>query len=72
MSIESDALCKRVLFETWLEAHRDASATLALAGKPIDRRHFLAHLASLAGQQHNDDLYLLEVSALGRSAVQNV
>ena len=60
MSIESDALRKRVLFETWVEAHRDASATLALAGEPIDRRRFLARVVSLAGQQRDDDyVYLL-------------
>jgi len=58
--MESDALRKRVLFETWVEAHRDASATLALAGKPIDRRRFLARVASLAGQQRDDNyVYLL-------------
>lgn len=58
--MESDALRKRVLFETWLEAHRDASALLALAGEPIDRRRFLARIASLAGQQRDDDyVYLL-------------
>ncbi|WP_407569638.1 GIY-YIG nuclease family protein [Deinococcus altitudinis] len=60
MTLESDSLHRRVLFETWLEAHRDASAVLALAGEPIDRRRFLARLASLAGQQRDDDyLYLL-------------
>lgn len=60
MTTESDALRKRVLFETWLEAHREASAPLSLAGEPIDRRRFLARMASLAGQQQDDDyLYLL-------------
>ena len=58
--MESDTLKKRVLFETWLEAHRDASALLALAGEPIDRRRFLARMASLAGRQQDDDyVYLL-------------
>ncbi|WP_456832141.1 GIY-YIG nuclease family protein [Deinococcus sp. UYEF24] len=60
MTLESGALHQRVLFETWLEAHRDASAVLALAGELIDRRRFLARLASLAGQQQSDEyLYLL-------------
>lgn len=60
MSTEGDALRNRVLFETWLEAHRDASATLALAGEPIDRRRFLARVASLAGHQRDDEyVYLL-------------
>jgi len=60
MTTEGDTLRKRVLFETWLEAHRDASATLALAGTPIDRRRFLARVASLSGQQRDDDyIYLL-------------
>lgn len=58
--MESDTLRKRVLFETWLEAHRNASATLALAGEPIDRRRFLARVVSLAGQQQDDDyVYIL-------------
>ena len=58
--MESDALKKRVLFEAWIEAHRDFSATLALAGETIDRRRFLARVASLAGQQRDDDyIYLL-------------
>ena len=58
--MESDALKNRVLFETWVEAHRGMSATLALAGEPIDRRRFLARVASLAGQQRDDDyVYLL-------------
>jgi len=58
--MESDALQKRVLFEAWIEAHRHSSATLALAGEPIDRRRFLARMASLAGQQRDDDyVYLL-------------
>jgi hypothetical protein len=57
---EGDALKDRVLFETWVEAHRDASALLALAGEPIDRRRFLARVASLAGQQRDDTyVYLL-------------
>ena len=60
VSMESDALHKRVLFETWVEAHQDAPATLALTGEPIDRRRFLARVASLAGQQRDDDyVYLL-------------
>ncbi|MGY2894337.1 hypothetical protein ACVWZX_002353 [Deinococcus sp. UYEF24] len=60
MSMESDALRKRVLFETWLEAHRNASATLALAGEPIDRRRFLARVVSLTGQQRDDEyIYML-------------
>ena len=50
----------RALFETWVEAHRDMSAALALAGEPIDRRRFLARVASLAGQQRDDAyVYLL-------------
>ena len=60
VSAERSALGNRVLFETWLEAHRDASATLALAGERIDRRRFLARVASLAGQQRSGDyVYLL-------------
>jgi hypothetical protein len=60
MTTEGDALRNRVLFETWLEAHRDAAAPLALAGERIDRRRFLARVASLAGQQRDDEyVYLL-------------
>ncbi|ULH18363.1 GIY-YIG nuclease family protein (plasmid) [Deinococcus sp. KNUC1210] len=58
--MEDDTLKKRVLFETWLEAHRDAVATLAFSGEPIDRRRVLARLTSLAGQQRADDyVYVL-------------
>ena len=58
--MESDALKNRVLFETWVEAHRGLSAALALAGEPINRRRFLAQVTSLAGQQRDDDyVYLL-------------
>ena len=58
--MESDALRNRVLFETWVEAHRSMGAVLALAGEPINRRRFLARVASLAGQQRdNNYVYLL-------------
>ena len=58
--MESDALKNRVLFETWVEAHRGMSAALALAGEPINRRRFLAQVTSLAGQQRDDEyLYML-------------
>ena len=58
--MESDALRNRVLFETWVEAHRGMGAVLALAGEPINRRRFLARVASLAGQQRDDAyVYLL-------------
>ena len=64
--MESDALKNRVLFETWVEAHRGMSAALALAGEPIDRRRFLARVASLAGQQRDDDyVYLLSRGQFG-------
>ena len=60
VTLESGALHKRVLFETWLEAHRGASAVLALAGEPIDRRRFLARVTSLAGQQRDEEyIYML-------------
>ena len=58
--MESDALRNRVLFETWVEAHRGMGAVLALAGEPINRRRFLAQVTSLAGQQRDDEyLYML-------------
>ena len=58
--MESDALKNRVLFETWVEAHRGMGAVLALAGEPINRRRFLAQVTSLAGQQRDDEyLYML-------------
>ena len=58
--MESDALKNRVLFETWVEAHRGMGAILALAGEPINRRRFLAQVTSLAGQQRDDEyLYML-------------
>jgi hypothetical protein len=59
MTMEGDALRQRVLFETWVAVHRDAAAPLALAGEPIDRRRFLARVASLAGQQRGDDYLCL-------------
>ncbi|WP_407541685.1 GIY-YIG nuclease family protein (plasmid) [Deinococcus radiomollis] len=60
MNAESGAQQKRVLFDTWMEAHRDFSAPLAMAGEPVDRRRFLARVASLTGQQRDDDyVYLL-------------
>ena len=66
VSMESDALKNRVLFETWVEAHRGMSAALALAGEPINRRRFLARVASLAGQQRDDDyVYLLSRGQFG-------
>ncbi|GGM16693.1 GIY-YIG nuclease family protein [Deinococcus aerophilus] len=51
MTAEGNTLRKRMLFESWVTAHRAHSLTLAQQGEPIDRRTVLARLTSLAGRQ---------------------
>lgn len=60
MTVEGDALRRRVLFEAWMAGHQANSMTLAVQGEPIDRRTVLARLTCLAGRQRAPEyVYIL-------------
>ncbi|MFC4427161.1 GIY-YIG nuclease family protein [Deinococcus navajonensis] len=60
MTVEGDALRKRVLFENWMAAHQVHTLAFAGQGEPIDRRTVLSRLTSLAGRQRASEyVYIL-------------
>ncbi|WP_019588552.1 GIY-YIG nuclease family protein [Deinococcus apachensis] len=51
MTLESDTLRKRALFETWMAEHEQFSTPLTAQGEPIHRKAVLSRIATLMERQ---------------------